>query len=88
MALLMWIIGIIAILIILAFVIYYNRFITLENRIDNSLAQIDVQLRKRGELVPNLINSVKGYAKHEKGIMKKSQRQESIYCQRQTFKPE
>ncbi|MEX0920033.1 MAG: LemA family protein [Candidatus Pacearchaeota archaeon] len=63
-----WIIGI-GILLVLIFIIYYNRFIVLENRIDNSLSQIDVQLKKRADLVPNLINSVKGYAKHEKGIM-------------------
>lgn len=49
---------------------YYNRFAVLSNRIDNSLSQIDVQLRKRADLVPNLIETVKGYAKHEKGIMK------------------
>ena len=63
-----WIIGIIA-LIILIFILYYNRFVTLENRVDNSLSQIDVQLKKRADLVPNLVNSVKGYAKHEKSIM-------------------
>lgn len=63
-----WIIGLV-VLAVLILVVYYNRFVTLENRIDNSLSQIDVQLRKRSDLVPNLINSVKGYAKHEKGIM-------------------
>ena len=47
----------------------FNKFVILGNRIDNSLAQIDVQLRKRAELVPNLIETVKGYAKHEKGII-------------------
>jgi len=65
---LLWLIGL-AILVVLIFILYYNRFVTLENRIDNSLSQIDVQLRKRADLVPNLIGSVKGYAKHEKGIM-------------------
>jgi len=65
-----WLVGILLVLIVLAFIVYYNRFIVLENRIDNSLAQIDVQLRKRGELVPNLISTVQGYAKHEKSIMK------------------
>ena len=59
----------IILLIALIFVLYYNRFVTLGNRVDNSLSQIDVQLKKRADLVPNLINSVKGYAKHEKGIM-------------------
>lgn len=58
-----------AVLIVLMFIIYYNRFVTLENRIDNSLSQIDVQLKKRADLVPNLLESVKGYAKHEKEIM-------------------
>ena len=48
---------------------YYNRFIVLENRIDNSASQIDVQLKKRADLVPNLIKTVKGYATHEKSIM-------------------
>ncbi|MEM4326015.1 MAG: LemA family protein [Candidatus Pacearchaeota archaeon] len=60
---------VLAILIVLAFIIYYNRFVTLENRIENSLSQIDVQLKKRIDLVPNLINAVKGYMKHERGIM-------------------
>ncbi len=65
-----WIIGIILAIILIVFIYYYNRFVVLGNRIDNSLSQIDVQLRKRADLVPNLINTVKGYAKHEKGIMK------------------
>ncbi len=63
-----WIIGI-AVLLILVFIFYYNRFTVLENRIDNSLSQIDVQLKKRADLVPNLMESVKGYMKHEKSIM-------------------
>ncbi len=65
-----WIILIIIILIVILFISYYNRFTILSNRIDNSLSQIDVQLRKRGDLVPNLINTVKGYARHESRIMK------------------
>lgn len=66
-----FVIGIVAVivLIVVIFIVYYNRFVTLENRIDNSLSQIDVQLKKRADLVPNLINTVKGYAKHEKEIM-------------------
>ncbi len=64
------IISIIAIVLVLIFIYYFNRLVTLSNRIDNSLSQIDVQLKKRADLVPNLIETVKGYAKHEKGIMK------------------
>jgi len=67
----LWIlIGAVILVALIMLMFYYNRFIVLENRIDNSLAQIDVQLKKRADLVPNLINAVKGYVKHEKGIMK------------------
>jgi LemA protein len=45
---------------------YYNRIIRFENRIDNSWAQIDVQLRRRADLIPNLMETVKGYMKHER----------------------
>jgi len=66
----MWIIiGAVVLLIALIFFMYYNRFVRLVNQIDNSVAQIDVQLRKRADLVPNLIAAVKGYMKHEKGII-------------------
>ena len=61
---------VLAIIVVLFFLYYYNRFVVLGNRIDNSLSQIDVQLRKRADLVPNLISTVKGYAKHERKIMK------------------
>jgi LemA protein len=65
-----WIIvGIVALFLIITFS-YYNRFIVLGNRIDNSLSQINVQLKRRTDLIPNLIETVKGYAKHEKTIMK------------------
>lgn len=65
-----WIIGGVVALIVIMFIYYYNKFVVLGNRIDNSLSQIDVQLKKRADLVPNLINSVKGYVKHEKGVIK------------------
>ncbi len=46
-----------------------NSFTRNENAIDNAWAQIDVQLQRRGELIPNLIETVKGYAKHEKAAI-------------------
>ena len=61
------VIGIIIVLLII-FVYYYNRLNVLSNIIDNSWAQIDVQLKKRTDLVPNLVETVKGYAAHEKSI--------------------
>lgn len=70
MIFIIWLIIALAVIAVLAFIFYYNRFVLLENRVDNSLSQIDVQLKKRADLVPNLLNTVKGYVKHEKGIMK------------------
>ncbi len=45
----------------------YNRFVKLRNRVDNAWAQIEVQLKRRWDLIPNLIETVKGYASHERG---------------------
>src|SRR5436305_5179775 len=44
----------------------YNRFVQMRNRVDNSWAQVDVQLRRRYDLIPNLVETVKGYASHER----------------------
>jgi len=63
------IIGLIVAFLIIITISYYNRFIVLSNRIDNALSQINVQLKRRADLIPNLIETVKGYAKHEKSIM-------------------
>ena len=59
MTLLLWIVIAIVAIIVIAFIYYYNRFVLLDNRIDNSLSQIDVQLKKRADLAPNLPNSAK-----------------------------
>ena len=63
-----WIITGIVVLIVLVFIFTYNRFVVLRNRIDNAWSQIDVQLKRRYDLIPNLIETVKGYAKHEKTV--------------------
>ena len=47
----------------------YNGLIRLRNEVKNSFANIDVQLKRRTDLIPNLINTVKGYAKHEKEVL-------------------
>ena len=65
-----WILIAAIILIALIIFSYYNKFAILANRIANSLSQIDVQLKRRADLIPNLIETVKGYAKHEAKIMK------------------
>lgn len=65
-----WILIILAALILLfVFIGFFNRIVRAENRIDNAWGQIDVQLRRRAELIPNLIETVKGYAKHEKEVL-------------------
>lgn len=53
------------------FVLIYNSLIKLKNRVQNSWAQIDVQLKRRFDLVPNLVETVKGYAGHEKDTLEK-----------------
>jgi LemA protein len=61
---------IIVIVAILLFVIYiYNSLIKLRVRVKNAWSQIDVQLKRRYDLIPNLVKTVKGYAKHEKGVL-------------------
>jgi LemA protein len=44
----------------------YNRLVTLANRVDNGFSQIEVQLKRRHDLIPNLVETVKGYMKHER----------------------
>jgi len=55
------------VILLLGFVIgLYNRLVTLRNRVKNAFAQIDVQLTRRHDLIPNLVEAVKGYIKHER----------------------
>lgn len=66
-----WIIlGVIGFLLILSISIY-NRLIVLRNRVENAWAQIDVQLKRRYDLIPNLVETVKGYAVHERELFDK-----------------
>lgn len=66
------IITIVVIAIILLYVIVtYNSFIKLRNWVEESWSQIDVQLKRRHDLIPNLVNTVKGYAKHERETLEK-----------------
>ena len=70
MSLILIIILILAIVFIVGTVIHmYNRLVSLKNRVKNSFAQIDVQLKRRNDLIPNLVETVKGYASHEKGVL-------------------
>jgi len=55
--------------IVLYIIIAYNSLIVLRNRINNAWSQIDVQLKRRYDLIPNLIKTVQGYVKHEKTVL-------------------
>ncbi|HET9437146.1 MAG TPA: LemA family protein [Gaiellaceae bacterium] len=63
-----WVIVIVAILVVvgLLLVALYNRLVSQRNRVDNAWAQIEVQLKRRWDLIPNLVETVKGYAAHER----------------------
>lgn len=65
-----WVITGLIVLIVIILLGYFNRFAVLNNRIENSLSQINVQLKRRADLIPNLIETVKGFAKHEKAAIK------------------
>ena len=64
-----WVLVIIALLVVVALLLValYNRLVQQRNRVDNAWAQIEVQLKRRWDLIPNLVESVKGYAAHERG---------------------
>lgn len=64
------ILGIVALLVIFV-IMTYNSLVSLRNRIENAWAQIDVQLKRRYDLIPNLVETVKGYAAHESETLEK-----------------
>ncbi|MBI2842424.1 MAG: LemA family protein [Armatimonadetes bacterium] len=65
----MWIVILLIAIVVGYLVITYNSFISLRNRTRNAWADIDVQLKRRHDLVPNLVEAVKGYATHEKAVL-------------------
>lgn len=82
---------ILILLIIVAFLIIliiakYNKIIKLQNRVKNSESGIDVYLNQRFDLIPNLVECVKGYTKYEKELLENIVQQRTIYSQNKTLK--
>ncbi len=70
----MFILPVIVVVVVIALlwgVIMYNGLVTLKNRTDEAWSDIDVQLKRRYDLIPNLVNTVKGYASHEASVLEK-----------------
>lgn len=67
----MWIALIIIVLLVLAIIGMYNSLVRLRQKVKNSWSQIDVQLQRRFDLIPNLVETVKGYMKHEDEVLTK-----------------
>ncbi|MEK7252330.1 MAG: LemA family protein [Actinomycetota bacterium] len=65
-------------LLLLVVIAIYNRLVRLRNRTDNAWAQVDVQLKRRYDLIPNLVESVKGYAAHEKSTFEEVTRARTL----------
>ena len=72
----------VVVVVILAIVLIalYNNLVQLRNRVDNAWSQIDVQLQRRLDLIPNLVETVKGYAAHESGTLQKVTEARSAVC--------
>ena len=67
-------------------IILYNSIIRLKLQVKNALAQIDVQLKRRNDLIPNLVETVKGYMKHEKRVLETTTKARSAMLSAKTMK--
>ena len=65
------VVAVIAVILVFWIIGIYNNLVALRNNRENAFANIDVQLKQRYDLIPNLVNTVKGYAEHEKGVLER-----------------
>ncbi len=75
------VVAIVALLLMVGIVRVYNVLVQLRNRVRNSWSQIDVQLKRRFDMIPNLVETVKGYAKHEKAIFEQFAEARKMHAQ-------
>ncbi|MBQ7694509.1 MAG: LemA family protein [Lentisphaeria bacterium] len=66
-----WIITAVVVVAVIAVIVLYNGLVGRRKEVDNAWAQIDVQLKRRCDLIPNLVETVKGYAAHESGVLER-----------------
>lgn len=78
------VIAIIVVVIILWFIATYNKLVGLRNKKDDQWSQIEVQLKRRADLIPNLVETVKGYAKHEKQTFEEVIKARNTYLEAKT----
>ena len=78
------VIAIIVVIIILWFIATYNKLVGLRNKKDDQWSQIEVQLKRRADLIPNLVETVKGYAKHEKQTFEEVIKARNTYLEAKT----
>jgi LemA protein len=83
----LWVVAVIIALVLLVAILLvalYNRLVRLRNRAENAWAQVDVQLRRRYDLIPNLVETVKGYASHERATFEEVTKARTVAQQAQT----
>ena len=78
------IIGAIVLILIIWFFSTYNKLISLRNKKDDQWSQIEIVLKRRADLIPNLVETVKGYAKHEKGTLDEVIKARNTYLEAKT----
>ena len=79
------IVAVVAVVVLLLLGVYlFNRIIRLRNEVDTGWSNIDVQLKRRNDLIPNLVEAVKGYAAHERGVFEEVTRARAAMAQAST----
>ena len=82
------IIGIVGVILLLVCYVIgvYNKLVNARNKVENQFSQVDIQLKRRADLIPNLVETVKGYAKHEEGTFTKIVEARNAYMDSMSLK--
>ena len=80
-ALTLTVVGVLVVAVILWFIATYNAFVRLRNLVEEAWRQVDVELHRRYDLIPNLVETVKGYASHERGVFEEVTRARAAAAQ-------